>query len=383
MSPRNFIIVGGLGFGQIVAFASSYYLLGVLADPIADAFSVSSGAVFAALSAAFLLSAILTPTVGRWIERVGARRVLAASNLVFCLALSLMAAAPEPWVLYLGVASLGGGMALGLYGSAFAALVELHGAKARRPITAVSLLGALGGGLGWPISRWVMEQGDWRMACAFWAVAHLVLCLPLTLAVLPRRHPLEARTAGPSGRVAWDSRMVRLAAYFAGAWAVSTAMGAHLPRLLADLGLGAGQAAWAAGLMAASAIAARLFDLTVLHRSHPVATARLAALSHPVGALVASIGGARFAPAVAIGQGAGNGLISVASGVLPLHVFGSERYAVRQAMILTPARYVQAAAPAVYALALDVSPGAAMAATSLICLAMFALTFGLRPVSAP
>src|SRR5215217_1309425 len=108
MSPRNFIIVGGLGFGQIVAFASSYYLLGVLADPIADAFSVSSGAVFAALSAAFLLSAILTPTVGRWIERVGARRVLAASNLVFCLALSLMAAAPEPWVLYLGVASLGG-----------------------------------------------------------------------------------------------------------------------------------------------------------------------------------------------------------------------------------------------------------------------------------
>ncbi|RZJ74126.1 MAG: hypothetical protein EON88_37910 [Brevundimonas sp.] len=75
--------------------------------------------------------------------------------------------------------------------------------------------------------------------------------------------------------------------------------------------------------------------------------------------------------------------MSVASCVLPLHIFGPDRYAARQALILTPARYVQAAAPAAYTLSLDVSPGVAMVATSLICIAMFALTFGLRPVSAP
>lgn len=379
MSPRNIAVVATLGLGQIVAFASSYYLLGVLADPIAAAFSVTPASVFLALSAALLISAVLTPTVARLIERFGARSVLIASNLIFFAALGTMGSAPNPMVLYFAVAALGVGMAFGLYGTAFAALVELHGAQARRPITAVSLLGALGGGLGWPISRWAMEQGDWRAACLLWALAHLLVCLPLTLAVLPRRHPHQAG-ARPGGAIAWDGRMIRMAAYFAGAWAVSTAMGAHLPRLLQDLGLSADKAAWAAGLMAASAVAARLIDLTLLHRSHPVATARLAAVFHPLGALVSALGGARLAGAVAVGQGAGNGLMSVASGVLPLHIFGPDRYAMRQAMILTPARYIQAAAPAAYALALDASPLMAMASTSLVCLAMAALTLGLRPV---
>ncbi|GAA0648735.1 MFS transporter [Brevundimonas lenta] len=383
MSLRNISIVAVLGLGQIVAFASSYYLLGVLADPMALSFGVPPAAVFMALSAALLISAVMTPPTGRMIERFGARAVLMVSNGLFAAALVVMAAAPGPWVLYLGIAGLGVGMATGLYGTAFAALVELHGAAARRPITAVSLLGALGGGLGWPVSRWIIQQGDWRMACLVWALAHLLLCLPLAIAVLPRRRAAPAAADAPVAKVAWDGRMIRMAAYFAGAWAVATALGAHLPRLLGDLGLGAEQAAWAAGLMAASAVAARVIDLVFLHRSHPVATARLATLFHPLGALVAGLGGPRLAAAVAVGQGAGNGLMSVASGVLPLHVFGPDRYAVRQSMILTPARYVQAAAPAVYALALGVSPAVAMTLTSLVCLAMFAFTLGLQPAQRP
>jgi hypothetical protein len=156
-------------------------------------------------------------------------------------------------------------------------------------------------------------------------------------------------------------------------------MGAHLPRLLADLGLTPVRAAWAAGLMAASAVGARLFDLVLLHRSHPVLTVRIASLFHPAGAALAWLGGARLAPFLAVGQGMGNGFLSVASGVLPLHVFGPDRYAVRQALVLTPARYLQALAPAAYALAIEVSPLAALTASTLLCLGVFALTLGLGP----
>ncbi|MDP2118082.1 MAG: MFS transporter [Brevundimonas sp.] len=378
MSLRARLIVPVLGFGQVVAFASSYYLLGVLADPMARTQQLAPSVLFTALSVAFLISAVLSPPAGRWIERSGGRRVQAWAHLAFAAALLLMALSPSAVVLVVGVAALGIGMSIGLYGTAFAIRVELRGAGARRAITAVSLIGALGGGLGWPLSRLIVEAGDWRFACAAWALAHLALCLPLTLAVLPRLHATTT-TKAAQGRIHWDRRMVQIAAVFAGGWMVSTAMGAHLPRLLVQLGLGARQAAWAAGLMAASAIAARLFDLVVLHRSHPVATLRVACLFHPLGAGLAAWGGARLAPLLAVGQGAGNGLLSVASGVLPLHVFGPERYAARQALLLTPARYLQAAAPAAYALALDTSPGVALAASGLICLAMFALTFGLRP----
>lgn len=378
MSLRARLIVPVLGLGQVVAFASSYYLLGVLADPMAQTLRIEPSVLFTALSAAFLISAVLSPSAGRWIERSGGRRVQAWAHLAFAAALLTMALSPSAVVLVAGVAALGIGMAIGLYGTAFAVLVELHGAGARRSITAVSLIGALGGGLGWPVSRLIVEAWDWRVACAAWALAHLALCLPLTLTVLPRPHAATTTKAALEP-IRWDRRMVQIAAVFAGGWMVSTAMGAHLPRLLGQLGLGAEQAAWAAGLMAASAIAARLFDLVVLHRSHPVATVRLACLFHPLGAGLAAWGGARLAPLLAVGQGAGNGLLSVAAGVLPLHVFGPERYAARQALLLTPARCLQALAPAAYAIALDASPGVALAASSLVCLAMCALTFGLRP----
>lgn len=379
MKDRLFIPV--LGLGQMVAFASSYYLLGVTADPMARSAAVAPAVLYTALSAAFLISAVLTPFAGASIERHGGRSVLAFAHLSFALALAILAAATGVAMLWLGIAFLGVGMGTGLYGTAFAIVVEQKGREARRGITAVSLIGALGGGLGWPASRALIEAGDWRLACLFWAGAHLAVCLPLTLTVLPQRPATGPRPAEtpPAAPVAWDRAMVQIAAIFALAWMVSTAMGAHLPRVLNLLGLAAGPAAWASGLMAACAIGSRLIDLVFLHRSHPVLTLRLASLLHPLGAVAALLGGARLAPLLAAGQGAGNGLLSVASGVLPLHVFGPDRYAVRQALLLTPARYLQAAAPAAYALVLDLSVQTALAVSSLMCLAMLGLTMGLRP----
>lgn len=373
---RDRLFVPVLGFGQIVGFASSYYLLGVLADPMAQDTGAAAPSLFATLSGAFLISAILTPASGRAIERYGGRRVQAFAHVAFASALLLMATATTIPVLWLGIAALGVGMGTGLYGTAFAIVVEKRGGEARRGITAVSLIGALGGGLGWPISRALVQLGDWRLACLIWALTHLMVCLPLTLSILPKS---ISPPSGPRERtpLKWDRRMIQMAGIFAGAWMVSTAMGAHLPRVLSALGMTASTAAWAAGLMAASAIAARLFDLLVMHRAHPLATVRLACLLHPVGALFA-LSGPVAAPLLAIGQGAGNGLLSVASGVLPLQIFGPERYAIRQALLLTPARYLQAAAPAAYAWALDGSVTAALLLSSALCLGMLALTFGLR-----
>lgn len=376
---RDRLLIPVLGLGQIVAFASSYYPLGVLADPMAREMGIAPATVFSALSIAFLVSAAVTPAAGRAIERYGGKRIQAVAHVAFSIALLVMGFAPTAPILWLGIALLGMGMGTGFYSTAFAIVVEQRGAEARSGITAVSVIGALGGGLGWPISRAVTETADWRMACLFWAMAHLMICLPLTLTALPQGKQKAPITA-PNGRVVWDRRMVQIAGVFAGAWMVSTAMAAHLPRVLGALGMTAVAAAWAAGLMAASAIVARLIDLLLLHKSHPLATVRLACLLHPLGAVSALVGGAKVAPLLAIGQGLGNGLLSVASGVLPLRVFGPDRYAVRQAMLLTPARYLQAAAPAAYALALDASVGLALLSSGGLCLLMFALSFGLGQV---
>jgi hypothetical protein len=64
--------------------------------------------------------------------------------------------------------------------------------------------------------------------------------------------------------------------------------------------------------------------------------------------------------------------------VLPLALYGPEGYGYRSALLATPAKFLQAGGPLVYGLVLDKSPEAALAATALCCLAMFALSFGLR-----
>lgn len=375
--PVSRLIIPVLGLGMIVSFASSYYLLGVLADPLAAGVGTTPGVVFSALSGAFLASAALSPFGGRWIDRRGGREVLAAAALIFALALILLGLAREPVAMVAGVLLLGAGMGVGLYGPAYAVLVALHGEAAKKPITAVSLLGAFGGALGWPLTLLMIETLGWRGACFVWAGAHVLLCLPLYWAVLPDGRAGDRPPA--SGRVRWDGTMIRLAVLFAGAWWVATAMSAHLPRLLTRLGLTPAEAALAAGLMAGAAIAVRLIALASPGRGSPVAAARAATLMHPLGALIAFAGGKGTAGAVALGQGAGNGLLAVASGVLPLHLFGRENYGARQALLLTPARFVQAAAPALYGVVLDRSAGLALLLSSAICLVMFVMTFGLKP----
>lgn len=382
IQPHKIAVIAVLGFGQAVAFASSFYLLGVLADPMAQTLNLAVGWVFSALSGAFLVSAATGPALGRWTDRRGGRDVLMASNVVFAAGLAVLASMQGPVGLAAGMGLLGLGMGGGLYGTAFAVLVDLYGDEARRPITAVSLLGALGGGLGWPISLMLASVLDWRGACLAWAALHLVVCLPLTRFVVPGRrlpHPDEA--LGPRPAVRWDRPLIQLAIFFAGAWAISTAMSAHLPRLLVRLGLEPAEAAATAGLMAAAAVSMRLLDLLVLNRLPALWLARAATVLHPAGALVAGIGGTPLVWAAALGQGAANGLLSVASGILPLSLFGRADYAARHALMLAPARVMQAAGPLAYAVALEHSATTAMLLTSGICLIMLASTTGLGRVS--
>ena len=376
-SSAHRLIVPVLGFGLIVAFASSYYLLGVLAEPLAAGTGTTPSLVFAGLSGAFLISAGLSPFGGRWVDRRGGREVLSVASVVFAAGLAGLGLSQGPVSMVAAILTLGIAMGVGFYGPAFAVLVAIHGEEAKKPITAVSLIGAFGGALGWPMTLAMIEVVGWRGACFGWAGLHLLVCLPLYLTLLPSevagsRRPAEA------GRVRWDGRMIRLAILFAGAWWIATAMSAHLPRLLGRLGLDPAEAALAATMMAGAAVAVRLLAFLAPGKGSPVLVLRLATLLHPLGAAIAFFGGKGLAGAVAVGQGAGNGLLSVASGVLPLHLFGKDNYATRQALILTPARFLQAAAPLSYGVLQDRSAGLALAASSAVCVLMFAMTFGLE-----
>jgi len=84
-------VIVPLGLTQTLAWASSYYLLAILAEPIARDTRMPSTAVFAAFSGALLISAAIGPRVGRTIDKFGGRPILVLSNVCFGLGLALLA----------------------------------------------------------------------------------------------------------------------------------------------------------------------------------------------------------------------------------------------------------------------------------------------------
>jgi hypothetical protein len=86
---------------------------------------------------------------------------------------------------------------------------------------------------------------------------------------------------------------------------------------------------------------------------HPLLSARLAALMHPVGAALLVLIGEPAAAVFAVLHGAGNGILTIAKGTLPLVLFGPGGYGHRQGLLMVPARIAQALAPWLFGVWLD------------------------------
>ncbi|MBV9890672.1 MAG: MFS transporter [Rhizobacter sp.] len=351
--------VATLGAAQTLAWASSYYLPAVLAAPIARDLGVAPPMVFSAFSASLLVAALLGPRAGAAIDRWGGRPVLVVTNLVFALGLAALASASGVATVFVAWAVLGVGMACGLYEGAFAALVRLYGAGSRNAITGITLIAGFASTLGWPLSALLESRVGWRGACWTWAALHVVVGVPLNLslprappsprsshaAVVPQRGEVDDRTAARAS--------VLLAVVFATMAFVSTAMAAHLPRLLESAGATLALAVAIGALVGPAQVGGRLLEFGLLRRIHPLLSARLAALLHPLGAALLVVLGAPAAAAFAILHGAGNGILTIAKGTLPLVFFGAPGYGARQGWLMVPARIAQALAPWLFGVAID------------------------------
>ncbi|MDQ6629109.1 MAG: MFS transporter [Pseudomonadota bacterium] len=354
---RTAATIGALGAAQTLAWASSYYLPAVLAAPMARDVGVSTPTVFAAFSAALLLSAALGPHAGAAIDRWGGRPVLIATNLVFATGLLALGLAQGPWGLFAAWAILGIGMGSGLYEAAFAALVRLYGADSRSAITGITLIAGFASTVGWPLSALLEAHIGWRGACFSWAALHLVVGIPLN-ALLPHASPLTAgrASAAASTNVASaesNRPAVLLAIVFAATWFVSTAMATHLPQLLQASGATLGVAVAVGALVGPAQVAGRLLEFGVLRHLHPLISARLAASLHPLGAAVLFSVGGPAAAVFALLHGAGNGILTIAKGTLTLVLFGPQGYGQRQGWLMVPARIAQALAPWLFGIVLD------------------------------
>jgi len=357
-----------LGLAQTLAWASSYYLPAMLSTSMARDLGISTPLVFAGFSLALLVSAVLGPLAGKLIDRYGGRPVLMLNSLVFAIGLTALAVAQGPVGMFVAWSILGVAMAAGLYEAAFATLVHLYGQRSRSAITGITLMAGFASTIGWPLSAWLELEWGWRHACLTWAAMHLFLGLPLysLLSKMPvPADPENADSAAPAPlMVAAASNnptsaanatrtSVLLALTFAITWFISTGMAAHLPRLLQTEGVPLATALLLAALVGPAQVAGRLLEYGLLRQVHPVVSARVAGALHSVGALAFLLVGVPAGAAFTLLHGAGNGVLTIAKGTLPLVLFGPKDYGLRQGILMVPARFAQALSPYLFGLAID------------------------------
>lgn len=351
---QKLAVVIPLGITQTIAWASSYYLPAILAQPIARDLDVPASVIYGALTFALVIAGLLGPRVGHAIDRLGGRELLCVSNLVFVAGLVILGFAHGLVALAAAWLLLGIGMGLGLYEAAFATLTRFYGTEARSAITGITLIAGFASTVGWPVTTLIDTHYGWRSACLFWAVVHMVLALPLNF-WLPRLSAAHDAAAaadlpGIEDKAAETRAMILIAYVFAATGFVSVGLSAMLPTLMQQLGATPAVALVSATLVGPAQVLARIIEASLLKRLHPLTSTRLATVMHPIGAALIAVGGPIIAPVFAIFYGAGNGILTIARGTLPLAVFGPVGFGHRVGLLAMPARVSGAVAPLVLGL---------------------------------
>ncbi len=356
------MVITVLGVGQILAWGSSYYLPAVLAQPIARDTGWPLAWVIGGLSVGLLVSGLVSPRVGRLIERHGGRPVLAGSAAMLACGLVCLAAAPNVAVSVLAWIVIGVGMGAGLYDPAFAALGRLYGREARAAITSLTLIGGFASTVCWPLSAYMLGAFGWRGTCLAYAALNAGVSLPLYWFGLPRepmrgvplpRTVTATSSAKPTNqRVGGTGLFVLLALGLTLASVIAAVVSVYLLTILQALGLPLASAVALGTLLGPCQVGARLIDLLVGRLVHPVWEMLISTIVVAIGLSLLF----PWASAVVTGlvlYGGGIGLRSIVRGTLPLALFGAEGYASLMGRLAFPMLVAQAASPSVAAVILD------------------------------
>jgi predicted MFS family arabinose efflux permease len=356
--------VCALGLGQIVAWGTSYYCLGVLAGPIGADTGWSSSLVYFGFTLALLAMGAVSSAVGRAIDRHGARAIMTLGVVLVSAGLALLslvrseAAYLAVWLL------LGLGMRMSLYDAAFAALVQVVPSRGRLAISYLTLFGAFASTVFWVIGHYLNQSVGWRQTLVAFAVINLVLCLPLNWFGLARHEakaaaaPAEAGPAPDGAPLPVRMRPVAMALFAlvmslnGFVFAVVTV---QLVPLLEAAGLAAAAAVWVASMKGFAQFAGRVIEIVFGRNLRAITVARVAIGILPFSfALLLAAGGNLYAVlAFTLLMGGSQGVITIVRGAVPLALFGAAGYGAVLGLLAMPILIVNAVSPTLFALIVD------------------------------
>jgi MFS family permease len=347
----------GLGFTQIVGWGTTYLMPSVLGRQLQDALGLSPELVFAGITVMFAVSAVCAPRVGKIVDRLGARGLMAAGSVVYAVSLTALAAAQDPVSYFACWALMGVASTLALSTPASIALVQVAGPRSRQAIAMLTIIGGMASTIFWPLTG-ALEAGiGWRTTLLAYAAIHLLACAPIHLLILPRRPPVHVPAAGAAtaagGMAPGDQSRAFLLLSISLAFGAFVFTGVQLQMIEMLRGLGHPPAAalLLASLIGPSQVAIRLFELLFGHRYSIMRSAVFGSLMLPVGLALGLLAGNVFVIAliVVVAYGTSNGLKAVQRATLPLALFGRAQFGTYMGRLALPQGIVAAVAPPIMA----------------------------------
>ena len=354
-------IVWLLGLSQIVGYGTLYYSFSILADTVAASFRWPTSWLYGSLSVALLAGGLAAPEVGRRIDRHGAGLVMTLGSVAAAAMLFLAALAPNGIVFAASVIGMQVAGAFVLYDAAFAALVQVSGPRARLRITHLTLIAGFASSVFWPFTAWLHTVLDWRQIYVAFALANLVLCLPVHVLLLRQHRATRLISAAPANVVHASvpeaqrrSALWLVSLGFALAGFALSAMLTQMVPMLAQLGLGA-SALFVSTLFGPAQVLVRFVNMLIGATRHPMAATFIALAMLPLAISVLALSTPWVAGAVAFAIlfGFGAGLKSIVQGTLPLALFGSASYGARLGIMAAVRQVLAASAPFALAFAAE------------------------------
>jgi MFS family permease len=371
-----------LGVTQIVTWGAIYYTPVLIVPLIARERGWSMAFAMGGFSVGLLATGLVSPYVGRTIDRIGGHVVMGLGSLIGAAGLLLITFATNPFAYMAVWVVLGIAMAMNLYDSAFATLGRIFGAAARRPITALTLAGGFASTVSWPVTHFLIEGVGWQKTYLIYAAILALICAPLHAFALPRtRAHTDVPAPAADGKLAAvlppnGAAFLLVAAAFTAYAFVPSGLAAHLLAIFNREGIDAGTVVWIGALFGPAQVGARLIEFAFGRNVHPLWVARIALTVLLSGFVMLAFFGFTVAAAAAFALmfGGANGLITITRGALPLALFGPHGYGRLIGRLAGPFQIMQAAAPLMMAFVVErlsdpaaLGLAAAFAVTALAC----------------
>lgn len=190
-------IVAISAFAQAVSIGTTFYAYGAFMKPLAAEFEASRLAVTLGMTSMTVVQGLAAPFLGRALDRLSPRAVLASGVVLEALGLGLLSRATELWQAGLLLVSA---IALGsyLFGAlATTAVVGRWFVRRRGQALGLTALGSAAGGIAFPpiVTALIGELG-WRGAAGALGAGVLLLVVPILIFVARRPEDVGARPDG-------------------------------------------------------------------------------------------------------------------------------------------------------------------------------------------